>query len=156
MAMVRLRFFVAFLLSLCLLSLSIQATDVHYCNKKTKYAVEVSGVDISPDPIARGEPATFNISASAGEAISGGRLIIEVSYFGFHIHTESHDLCAETTCPVSAGDFVISHSQVLPGFTPPGPYTLVMKMEDGNNHQLTCITFDFSIGFIASKAVADI
>lgn len=54
-----------------------------------------------------------------GEAISGGKLVIDVSYFGWHIHSESHDLCSETSCPVSTGDFVVSHSQVLPGFTPP-------------------------------------
>ncbi|XP_057463831.1 uncharacterized protein LOC130753672 [Actinidia eriantha] len=37
---------------------------------------------------------------------------------------------------------------VFPGTS--GTYTLIMKMEDGNNSQLTCITFDFSIGFVAS------
>ena len=36
----------------------------------------------------------------SGKALSGGKLVIDVSYFG-------------------AGDFVIAHSQVLPGFTPP-------------------------------------
>lgn len=55
----------------------------------------------------------------AAEAISGGKLVIDVSYFGWHIHSETHDLCAETSCPVSIGDFVVAHSQVLPGYTPP-------------------------------------
>lgn len=55
----------------------------------------------------------------SGEAISGGKLVIDVSYFGWHIHSETHDLCGETSCPVSIGHFVVSHSQVLPGFTPP-------------------------------------
>lgn len=31
------------------------------------YAVKVSGVDMSPDPVVRGEPATFKISASTGK-----------------------------------------------------------------------------------------
>lgn len=56
---------------------------------------------------------------TAEEPISGGKLVIDVSYFGWHIHSETHDLCAETSCPVTEGDFVVSHSQVLPGFTPP-------------------------------------
>ena len=55
----------------------------------------------------------------AAKAISGGKLIIEVSYFGVHVHTETHDLCEETSCPVAAGDFVIAHTQTLPSFTPP-------------------------------------
>ncbi|KAL6988135.1 hypothetical protein U1Q18_013883 [Sarracenia purpurea var. burkii] len=154
MAMMQFKIIFSLLLSLFVLSPFVRATDVHYCDNKADYDVRVSGVEISPYPVVKGKPATFSISASAGEAISGGKLVIDVSYFGFHIHSESHDLCEKTSCPVSAGDFVISHSQVLPGFTPPGTYTLTMKMEDGNKHQLTCITFDFSIGFAMSEAVA--
>lgn len=52
-------------------------------------------------------------------AISSGKLVIEVSYFGWHIHSETHDLCDETKCPVAIGDFLVQHSQVLPGYTPP-------------------------------------
>ncbi|KAI8030072.1 hypothetical protein LOK49_LG01G00906 [Camellia lanceoleosa] len=62
-----------------------------------------------------------------GEAISGGKLVIDVAYFGFHIYSETDELCGKTSCPISAGDFLISHSQDLPGFTPPGTYTLTMK-----------------------------
>uniref|UniRef100_A0A7C8Z259 MD-2-related lipid-recognition domain-containing protein n=1 Tax=Opuntia streptacantha TaxID=393608 RepID=A0A7C8Z259_OPUST len=81
------------------------------------------------------------------KAISGGKLMIDVAYFGWHIHSEIHDLCTETSCPVSSGDFVISHSQVLPGYTPPGSYTLKMDIMDKDKQQLSCISFDFSIGF---------
>ncbi|PPD80985.1 hypothetical protein GOBAR_DD22083 [Gossypium barbadense] len=45
--------------------------------------------------------------------------LIEVYFFGFHIHQETHDLCEETSCPVTVGNFVLSHNEVLPGFTPP-------------------------------------
>lgn len=56
---------------------------------------------------------------NTGKEISGGKMVIDVSYFGWHIHSETHDLCGETSCPVSTGDFLVSHSQELPGFTPP-------------------------------------
>ncbi|XP_028110653.1 uncharacterized protein LOC114309155 [Camellia sinensis] len=96
----------------------------------------------------------FFVVYHSGEAISGGKLVIDVAYFGFHIYSETDELCGKTSCSISAGDFLISHSQDLPGFTPPGTYTLTMKMEDGNKNQLTCINFDFSIGFFVSDAVA--
>ncbi|KAK9279008.1 hypothetical protein L1049_012683 [Liquidambar formosana] len=149
-------FFTSFVL---LPSIQAKAKDVKYCDKKGNYAVKVQGIEISPDPVVTGKPATFNISASTGETISGGKLIIEVSYFGVRVHTENHDLCEESSCPISVGNFVLSHAQTLPGFTPPvfhmtdstsfiqGKYTLKMKMEDENGHQLTCITFNFNIGF---------
>ncbi|XP_038992827.1 MD-2-related lipid-recognition protein ROSY1-like isoform X2 [Hibiscus syriacus] len=112
------------LLAISLLFLPfLQATDFKYCDKEGNYVVKVSGIEISPNPVARGKPATFTISASTGQAISGGKAVIDVSYFGVHIHQETHSLCQETTCPVSVGNFVLSHNQVLPGFTPPVSFT---------------------------------
>ncbi|CAJ1882098.1 unnamed protein product [Sphenostylis stenocarpa] len=110
-----------FSFSLCLLYqlAGSYSTNVQYCDKKGDYNVKVKEVKISPNPIARGKPATFSISATTGEAISGGKVVIDVSYFGWHVHSETHDLCGETSCPVSIGDFVFAHTQVLPGFTPP-------------------------------------
>ncbi|KAJ8534074.1 hypothetical protein K7X08_007398 [Anisodus acutangulus] len=113
-------------------------------DKEDNYAVKVSGVDITPYPV------------KGDENISGGKLVIDVKYLFLHVHQESHDICKDTSCPVS-GDFVISHSQALPGMTPPSSYTLTMRMVDGSNQELSCITFGFSISLIAeSKAVADI
>ncbi|KAF5744929.1 phosphatidylglycerol/phosphatidylinositol transfer protein [Tripterygium wilfordii] len=135
-----------FFLQLCFSGFS-EATRVAYCDKKGNYAVKVSGVEISPDPVARGEPATFEISAKTGQDISGGKVVIDVSYFGIHVRTETHDLCEEASCPITAGQFLLSHTQTLPAFTPPGSYTLKMRMEDEKNEQLTCISFNFKIGF---------
>eukprot|EP00262_Sarcandra_glabra_P011139 TRINITY_DN26861_c0_g1_i1.p1 TRINITY_DN26861_c0_g1~~TRINITY_DN26861_c0_g1_i1.p1 ORF type:complete len:155 (-),score=16.38 TRINITY_DN26861_c0_g1_i1:241-705(-) len=133
---------------------SLNALKVDYCDKNYNYAVKVSGVEVSPDPVERGKLATFSILASTEEPISGGKLVIDVSYFGFHVHTETHDLCEETLCPIASSDFVLSHSQSLPGYTPPGTYTLKMTMSGESGKQLTCITFKFSIGF--GSSVADI
>nr|AAM63420.1 unknown [Arabidopsis thaliana] len=135
-----------------LVSTIVAATDVHYCDNNEEYEVKVQGVDITPYPIARGEPATFRISANTDTKISSGKLVIEVSYFGWHIHSETHDLCDETSCPVAIGDFLVAHSQVLPGYTPPGSYSLKMKMLDGRKKELTCIKFSFDIGFGSSVA----
>ncbi|KAF5473958.1 hypothetical protein F2P56_005904 [Juglans regia] len=152
MAVVRFNLLASLLLSLCLLVSLTLATDVKYCDKNVDYDVKVKGVEIIPDPVARGKPATFSISASTGKAIAGGKMVIDVSYFGWYIHSETHDLCGETSCPVSTGNFVVSHSQELPGFTPPGSYSLKMKMYDANKNELTCIGFDFYIGFASSVA----
>lgn len=114
--------------------------------------MKVKEVYISPNPIARGETATFTISANTGRGISGGKLVIEVSYFGWHVHSETHDLCSETTCPVETGDFLVSHSQVLSAYAPSGSYSLQMKMIDLQNKELTCIRFYIDIGSASSVA----
>ncbi|WZZ62528.1 hypothetical protein YC2023_062635 [Brassica napus] len=157
----------------CFLFIStiVRATDVKYCDDNAQYQVKVQGVDISPYPIARGEQVTFSLASNTDNVISKGKLVIEVSYFGWHIHSETHDLCDETNCPVAIGDFLVAHSQVMPGYTPPynktnrhvsvmsggkklepnGPYSLKMKMLDGHK-ELTCIKFSFDIGFGSSVA----
>ncbi|XP_050383468.1 uncharacterized protein LOC126800196 [Argentina anserina] len=152
--MAQFKLIAALLVSFCVLLPLTHAVskDVSYCDKKAEYAVKVTGLDINPYPIARGKPASFNIAATTGESITGGKLVIDVSYFGWHIHSENHDLCSETSCPVSVGDFMVAHSQELPGYTPPGSYSLKMKMYDANKNELTCIAFDFDIGFASSVA----
>ncbi|KAJ6834820.1 phosphatidylglycerol/phosphatidylinositol transfer protein-like [Iris pallida] len=137
---------------LLLLSLA-QATSFEYCNKRAKYPVRISGVSISPEPVQGGKPAQFNISATTGDDISQGKVVIDVKYFFLYVHSETKELCEETSCPITTGDFVLSHQQTLPSFTPPGSYHLTMKIigEDGKR-ELSCITFSFSIGFASSVA----
>ncbi|KAL4200450.1 hypothetical protein AMTRI_Chr03g149660 [Amborella trichopoda] len=132
----------------------VQAKEVEYCDKKGNYLVKVSGMEVDPDPVERGKQATFSISASTEEPLSEGKLIIEVFIFGIHVHSETHDLCSETSCPIASGNFVLKHAQVLPTYTPPGSYTLKMKMLGSDGKQLTCINFGFSIGF--GESIADI
>ncbi|CAL5425565.1 hypothetical protein ACSBR2_033709 [Camellia fascicularis] len=141
---------IIFLFAACLSVHSIQATDIKYCNKKTNYVVKVDDVEISPYPVSTGEPTTFTIKASTGQALTGGKMALDVSYFGVKVHSESHSICEKTSCPISVGKFVLSHTQTLPGITPPGSYTLKMKMEDEKKHQLTCISFNFNIGLGSS------
>ncbi|OEL33296.1 hypothetical protein BAE44_0005687 [Dichanthelium oligosanthes] len=137
-------------LLLLLLPAASAATAVEYCNKGKKYPVKVSGVEIVPDPVQRGEPAKFKISASTDKIIEKGKLVIDVKYFFFYVHSETHDICEETTCPAT-GDFLLSHEQTLPGITPPGSYTITMKMLGENDEELSCISFGFSIGFVADS-----
>ncbi|KAF0907457.1 hypothetical protein E2562_017390 [Oryza meyeriana var. granulata] len=137
----------------CLLFLpsASAVTNVEYCNKDQNYPVKVSGVEIVPDPVARGEPATFKISASTDQTIGKGKLVIDVKYFIFSVHSETRELCDVTSCPAS-GEFVVAHQQTLPSYTPPGSYTIAMKMLGDNDEELSCIKFGFSIGFAALEA----
>lgn len=139
-----------FLLWVCLTLPSIYAKPVKYCDRKGNYAVKVKGVEFEPDPVKPGEAAVFKIYASSGEEISAGTVVIDVSYFGVHVHEEKIDLCQETSCPISAGNFVLSHSQTLPVFTPPGLYTLKMQVQGSGDSVLTCVSFKFKIGFGSS------
>ncbi|XP_027346330.1 putative phosphatidylglycerol/phosphatidylinositol transfer protein DDB_G0282179 [Abrus precatorius] len=139
-------FYLVTLSILLLSSFHAQAkVSFKYCDKKADYAVKVTGIEISPNPVVSGKPVTFKISANSGQAIYGGQVVIGVSYVGVTVHTEKIDLCKEVSCPVANGNFLLSHTQTLPAITPPGSYTLKMTMKDDKDKVLTCITFNFKI-----------
>ncbi|CAN0923385.1 Putative phosphatidylglycerol/phosphatidylinositol transfer protein DDB_G0282179 [Linum grandiflorum] len=144
------------LAAVCLLLPSALATKVEYCDSKANYAVKVDGIKITPNPVKAGKPATFAISANTAEAISGGQVLLEVYLWGLNVHSETRDLCEDSSCPIAVGDFVLSHSQSLPGFTPPGTYTLKMTLKNSKEQQLTCVSFEFSISWwLAADMVSD-
>ncbi|XP_057455879.1 phosphatidylglycerol/phosphatidylinositol transfer protein [Lotus japonicus] len=133
-------------LSIFFLSSSLVQAKVtfKYCDKKADYAVKVTNIEISPNPVVSGDPATFKISATSGQAIDGGELAIGVSYVGVPVHTEKFDICDKVSCPAK-GNFLIPHTQTLPAFTPPGPYSLKMTLDNDKGELLTCIKFNFKI-----------
>lgn len=63
---------------------------------------------------------------NAGLNITSGKLLIDVEYIGIHIQ-QTKDLCKETSCPVSTGDFVLTHKETLPFLTPPVSLTLCLN-----------------------------
>jgi len=80
------------------------------------FRVEINKVLMDNDLVFSSLIQSFHDS---DQALSGGKVLIDVSYFGWHVYSETKDLCGESSCPISVGDFVLAHSQVLPGFTPP-------------------------------------
>ncbi|XP_076890740.1 uncharacterized protein LOC143541948 [Bidens hawaiensis] len=144
---IRINLFIALVYILSIIAPSIHATDFEYCNKRKEYAVTVTGVAVSPDPITRDQETSFIISAFTDKPLSGGKVVIRVAYFGISVFSQTGDLCDNISCPIPAGDFTISYSQFLPMIAPPGSYTLTLKVQDGHTKELTCIKFDFKIGF---------
>ncbi|XP_019187588.1 PREDICTED: putative phosphatidylglycerol/phosphatidylinositol transfer protein DDB_G0278295 [Ipomoea nil] len=138
---------VALFFSLCVFLplISAMSTDIKYCSQ-ANYAVKVTGADITPFPVKRGDNATFSITAATDKGMVGGKLGIHVLYYGMDIYHETYNICAETSCPISTGYFVLSHTQKLPQYTPTGEFSLKMTILDEEDNELTCITFDFVIG----------
>lgn len=124
-----------------------ESQSLKYCEKNADYAVQVSNVEILPNPVVRGEPFTFKIAAYTDEPIHSGDLIYEISYAGieqsavFH-----HSLSEETPLPVRPGQFLLTHTELLPPVTPPGTYNVKLTFNNQNGEQLTCIVFPFTIG----------
>ncbi|CAM6091308.1 unnamed protein product [Calypogeia fissa] len=113
------------------------------CASKT-YPVKIEDVLISPDPVVAGQWATFTIPAVANEELSGGTVVVTVSFFGIKVHTEKDDLCSKSNCPIN-GEFTLNSQEFLPQYTPPGSYKLKFQVLDSNGNELTCASIAFSI-----------
>lgn len=55
----------------------------------------------------------------AAKEITGGSVIVSVSFHGVTVHTEKSDICERAGCPIAPGEFVLKNTEVLPGITPP-------------------------------------
>ncbi|KAA0060180.1 putative phosphatidylglycerol/phosphatidylinositol transfer protein [Cucumis melo var. makuwa] len=47
----------------------IFAAKFEYCDRRGNYPVKVDELEVSPDPVKSGQPATFTVSASTGKAL---------------------------------------------------------------------------------------
>ncbi|XP_031116355.1 putative phosphatidylglycerol/phosphatidylinositol transfer protein DDB_G0278295 [Ipomoea triloba] len=141
---------VALFFSLCVFLplISAASTDVKYCSE-TNYAMKVTGADITPFPVKRGDNVTFTITAATDNGILGGKLVINGLYYGINIYDETYDICAKTSCPISTGYFVLSHTQNLPPYSPTGDFSLKMTILDEEDNELTCFAFDFTVSALA-------
>ena len=71
-----------------------------------------------PDPYRIVMSHEIFLFVNTDKNITKGKLVIDVAYFIFHVHSETHNLCDETPCPAT-GEFVLASQQTLPSFTPP-------------------------------------
>ncbi|RWW80462.1 hypothetical protein BHE74_00011191, partial [Ensete ventricosum] len=101
----------------------------NFTDKKASYQVTVEGVEINPNPVVRGQPAIFKISAITGNLGTGFLLVSPVLFLWINL----------------LFIFFFHISQ--------GSYTLIMKILGEQDKQLTCFNFDFSIGFTEPDSV---
>ncbi|KAG0586263.1 hypothetical protein KC19_2G076900 [Ceratodon purpureus] len=139
-------------------SLAVLATaapkpsDWHVCDRHANYDILVKNVTINPDPVVSGEEMTFMVPAYTAKEITGGSVIVSVSFHGVTVHTERNDICEKAACPIAPGEFVLKNTEVLPGITPPGSYRIKLQFVGEEGEQLACANINFSIIWSASIA----
>ncbi|XP_022151451.1 uncharacterized protein LOC111019382 [Momordica charantia] len=135
----------AFLIYLCLVTQFSLATPVQLCDETATYDIMVKGVEISPSPIVRGHPTNMTFNLIIGKPIIAGKMVVDISYFGWHIYSDSHDICVETSCPYSFGDFALTPLRTPLAFFFPGSYHMQIMIVDGDDNKLTCFGFDYEL-----------
>ncbi|KAG6596628.1 hypothetical protein SDJN03_09808, partial [Cucurbita argyrosperma subsp. sororia] len=121
------------------------ATRVHLCDETAKYDIMVKGVEISPSPIVRGHPTNMTLNLIIGKPIIAGKMVVDILYFGWHVYSDSYDICVETSCPYTSGDFALAPFQTPLAFFVPGSYHMQITIIDGHDNKLTCFGFDYEL-----------
>lgn len=61
----------------------IYLTEKIHADKKANYAVKVTNIEISPNPVVSGDPATFKISATSGNLSFSLHVYLVLLLFNF-------------------------------------------------------------------------
>jgi len=157
--MAQFEYFVAVLVlfsSLAVLAGAVTApkpSDWQLCDEHANYDIMVKNVSINPDPVVSGEEMTFVVPAYSEKEITGGSVVVSVSFHGITVHTEQSNICDKAQCPIAPGVFVLDNTQVLPGITPPGSYKIKLQFLGEEGEQLACANINFSIVWSLAELV---
>ncbi|KAK7261147.1 hypothetical protein RIF29_27451 [Crotalaria pallida] len=111
--------------------ISFNITFNLYAADDENYPVNVSAIELIPDPLKRPDMMAFKLVllsiSAAGEAISRGKWVMKAEYFGLVVQEEIRNLCEEVSCPVTAGNVVLTCTRKLSSFTPTVGFNLINK-----------------------------
>lgn len=106
---------------------------------------------VSPDPPRRSENATVRVVGELREDITGNvKVDYVVKYGSLPIVRDTVDACellgeyaVLPQCPLKRGRYDVTYSELLPGYTPMGTYTVhaegYMPQPDGSKRPVFCV-----------------
>lgn len=120
------------------------AADWSLCRKVGAGAMNVTDVQIVPDPIQAGAPAKFQIFTENLLYVEAGILTASVRYLGFQVYKKSGDFCVQATCPMTPGSTVMDLIEQMPPFLPPGKMVLSLHAKRSDNVDLFCVDINLA------------
>ncbi|CAA6658441.1 unnamed protein product [Spirodela intermedia] len=118
-----------------------ERTGMEEEDKQADYAVKVKGVQINPNPVVRGKPAKFSLSAITGISAIFKPLLSLLSPSPLDSFLDFVSWLMDLFLShVTEDGRVASHETFCPG-----SYTLTMKLLGQDESQLSCVSFDFKI-----------
>lgn len=107
--------------------------------------VEITNLEISPNPPERGQNLTISATGLIKEDIIPGAYVeVEVKYGLIRLLRQTLDLCEQTekvdlACPIKEGEVSLERVVELPQAIPPGRYTVNARVFTEDDRQITCL-----------------
>jgi len=114
------------------------------CSKSTD-EFTIQKVVITPDPPKKGANLTVAVTGNYKTGIKSGTIHLTVKFSVITLLDKSLPLCGDlttVTCPIAAGPWTHTISELIPGDAPGGSYTGKATIsDDGTKGEIACITF---------------
>ncbi|KUJ11614.1 uncharacterized protein LY89DRAFT_688810 [Mollisia scopiformis] len=127
-------------------------------------AISLHSFTLSPDPPVPGSPltATFDFTANS-EILEGAYVDIDVKLGFIILLSKTIDLCDDSedgvlydtgvSCPIAAGDYVLTKNVDLPAEIPPAKFTVESRGYTFDDQDMFCV--DVVANFMTTVAVRE-
>jgi len=102
-----------------------------YCADPTPNILEITSVDLSPNPPKPGQKLTIKAKGKLHERVEkGASVLLQVKYGLIRLINQEADLCDQLTnvdleCPLEKGEMILTKEVDLPAQIPPGKYSVL-------------------------------
>jgi len=108
----------------------------------------VTNVTLISDPPVRGKDETVKLVGTVDETVSGGSVVLTITYLGIQVFSHTYAICDVIACPYAAGS--VTASLIIPGtaippVSPAGNYVGKAILTDQVNAQLACVQVQFTL-----------
>lgn len=121
------------------------------CDISEAQLLDVSQVNLSPNPPTRGNNLTITAYGSlSSEIVEGAYVDVEVRLGYIKLLTQTYDLCEQLEendidglkCPLQPGDYALEKIVEIPQEVPPGKYSVIARAYTLDDDEITCLTGD--------------
>ncbi|KAL1296913.1 hypothetical protein AAFC00_004524 [Neodothiora populina] len=119
---------------------------LQYCAKPVDEILEITSVDLSPNPPSAGTTLTIKASGTFTKDVEeGAKVHLQVKYGLIRIINQEADLCenikeVDLECPLKKGPMTLTKDVELPKEIPPGKYTVLADVYTKDQEKITCLT----------------
>ncbi|CCE65622.1 hypothetical protein TPHA_0M00470 [Tetrapisispora phaffii CBS 4417] len=127
-------------------------SSLQHCDLAISQVVDITQVNLSPNPPARGKDLTISASGTVASVVGEGSYVdVEVRLGYVKLLTQKFDLCQMLSdndiaglgeCPIQKGAYSLTKAVRIPDEVPPGKYTVLARAYNEHGELLTCITGD--------------
>ncbi|KAK5584643.1 hypothetical protein RB653_006258 [Dictyostelium firmibasis] len=122
-----------------------------YCPGNVDSTFEIDTLTVTPDPPIIGKGAFVQLSGNLNQEVTEGASIFSLQYYidgGWrNLPTFKNNVCSLLSCPVQPGPLNFNTTIKVPFITPPGQYQGTLLLTDQNNRNISCLTFQTTMGY---------